>query len=114
MQAPLTLDNAQLHCGNQEGSMKKTFAASLVVVALAMMLAARSAVIAQGQNKAQAALKAAMDKETLDGDLKGAIEQYKKLAQGSDRAIAAKALIQMAGCYQKLGDAEAQKIYEQV
>jgi len=95
--------------------MTKPFAASLAVVAsVTMLLAVRSAVIAQAPTKAQAAFKAAMDKETVEGDLKGAIEQYKKLAQSSDRALAARALIQMAGCYQKLGDAEARKIYEQI
>ena len=52
--------------------------------------------------------------EEVKGDLKGAIELYKKLAQGSDRAIAAKALIQMATCYEKLGHPEAHKAYERV
>ncbi|MBI3490204.1 MAG: PD40 domain-containing protein, partial [Acidobacteria bacterium] len=50
----------------------------------------------------------------MKGDLKGAIEQYKKVAQSPDRTIAATALVRMAECYQKLGDTEAQKIYERV
>ncbi len=66
------------------------------------------------QAKADVALRAAMETETVKGDLKGAIEQYKKIAQDADRAVAAKALIRMAGCYQKLGDAEASKIYQRV
>ena len=60
------------------------------------------------------ALQAAIKKEVVDGDLKGAIEQYKKLAQGRDRAVAAKALVRMGQCYEKLGDAEARKAYERV
>src|SRR4030095_13062994 len=105
----------ELRFRKRGGSMRKRFVGTLALVAVVTMLpVTRSAVIAQGQAKAQTTLKAAMDKEVLEGDLKGAIEQYKKLAQSSDRAIAAKALIQMAGCYQKLGDAEARKIYEQV
>jgi hypothetical protein len=46
--------------------------------------------------KDEVALRAAMEKETVHGDLKGAIEQYKKLAQSKDRSIAARALIRMA------------------
>lgn len=95
--------------------MRKLFTASLTLVTFAtMLLAARSAVIAQVQDKAEAALKAAMDKEVVQGDLKGAIEQYKKIAGSNNRSVAAKALIRMAECYQKLGDAESRKIYEQV
>jgi Tol biopolymer transport system component len=95
--------------------MRKLFTASVTLVALAtMLLTARSAVIAQVQSNAEAALKAAMDKEVVQGDLKGAIEQYKKIAESKDRSLAAKALIRMAECYQKLGDAESRKIYEQV
>lgn len=57
---------------------------------------------------------AAINKETVEGDLKGAIELYKKVAQSTDRAVAAKALVHMGECYEKLGDAEARKAYERV
>jgi Tol biopolymer transport system component len=67
-------------------------------------------VFAQGEG----ALQKAIRKETLEGDLKGAIESYKKLAQDKDRAIAAKALVRMGECYEKLGDSEARKAYERV
>jgi hypothetical protein len=40
---------------------------------------------------AEVALRTAIEKETVKGDLKGAIDQYKKLAQDKDRAVAAKA-----------------------
>ena len=59
-------------------------------------------------------LQAAIRKETVEGDLKGAIEQYRKLADGGNRAVAAKALLRMGQCYEKLGDAEARKAYERV
>jgi hypothetical protein len=36
---------------------------------------------------------AAKKVESVDGDLKGAIERYKTLAQNNDRAVAAKALL---------------------
>jgi Tol biopolymer transport system component len=70
-------------------------------------------------NKAEVALQAAIKTETVDGDLKGAIEQYKKIAAqpGAGRTVVATALLRMGQCYEKLGDAdtrEARKAYEQV
>jgi len=70
-------------------------------------------------NQAEVALQAAIKTETVDGDLKGAIEQYKKIAAqpGAGRAVVATALLRMGQCYEKLGDAdmrEARKAYEQV
>ena len=95
--------------------MRKHFVVTLTLVALTTMLAVtRSSVTAQVRDKTDPAFKAAMDKETVEGDLRGAIEQYKKIAQSQDRSIAAKALIRMAECYQKLGDVQARKIFEQV
>jgi Tol biopolymer transport system component len=52
--------------------------------------------------------------EEVNGDLKGAIEQYKKLAEGSDKAIAAKALLRMAACYETLGQNDAKAVYERI
>src|SRR5438477_12348962 len=66
------------------------------------------------QDRSDVALRAAMETETIKGDLKGAIEQYRKLTGSRDRAIAAQALVRMADCYQKLGDMQARKIFEQV
>ena len=70
-------------------------------------------------NKAEVALQAAIKTETVDGDLRGAIEQYKKIAAqpGASRAVVATALLRMGQCHEKLGDAEtreARKAYEQV
>ena len=66
--------------------------------------------------QADVTLQRAIRKETLEGDLKGAIALYEKTVSEArnDRAVAAKALIGMAECHQKLGDSESQKIYERV
>src|SRR6266542_1588548 len=69
---------------------------------------------AQKGDRADLHLQAAINKEVVEGDLKGAIEQYRKVAQGSNRTVAAKALVRMGQCYEKLGDAEARKAYERV
>jgi len=68
----------------------------------------------QKSDQQELSLQKAIQTETVDGDLKSAIEQYKKIAQGRDRAVAAKALVRMGECYEKLGDAEARKAYERV
>ena len=69
---------------------------------------------AQKPQAAETLLQTAIKKEVVDGDLKGAIEQYKKVAQSGNRAVAAQALLHMAECYQKLGDAESRKVYERI
>ena len=46
----------------------------------------------QGVAPSDKLLARAHHKATVDGDLKGAIEDYKKLAQGPDRMLAARAL----------------------
>jgi len=78
----------------------------MLIVATAVTLSAQ----------ADVTLQRAMRKETLEGDLKGAIVLYQKaVAEAkSDHASAAKALIRMAECYQKLGSSESRKIYERV
>jgi Tol biopolymer transport system component len=73
-----------------------------------------AALAAQKGNRAELQLEAAVNKEVVAGDLKGAIELYRKAAQSSDRALAAKALVRMGQCYERLGDAEARKAYERV
>ena len=87
-------------------------------VTTALMLGGFLVVAAKptAQGKADVALRAAMETETVKGDLKAAIEQYKKIVAGAgtNRALAAQALVHMAECYQKLGDAEARKIYERL
>ena len=90
--------------------MKRAFAITTILVALT----GSGLLFAQATRSADVQFKAAQHKEEVEGDLKGAIEQYQKIAQGADRALAAKALVQMGRAYEKLGDAEAQKAYDRV
>jgi Tol biopolymer transport system component len=66
------------------------------------------------QQGAEVALRAAIETETIKGDLAAAIDQYRKLSESSDRRVAAQALLRMADAYRKRGDVEAQRIYERV
>ncbi len=68
-------------------------------------------------DKAEVALRAAMEKESVAGDLKAAIEGYQKIATTyakSNRAVAARALLRMGQGYEKLGNAEARQAYERL
>jgi Tol biopolymer transport system component len=67
-------------------------------------------------NKAEVALQAAIKTETVDGDLRSAIEQYKKIIAmpGANRATVATALLRMGQCHEKLGNAEARAAYERL
>jgi hypothetical protein len=90
--------------------------ALLATLALAAVLLLTSAWVIQNSDQLEVELKAAMHKELVDGDLEGAIADYKSLVSraGSDRTLAAKALLQMGKCYEKLGRDEARKAYERL
>jgi Tol biopolymer transport system component len=55
-------------------------------------------------------------KERTEGNLEEAIHLYKQIVDeyNDDRALVAKALVQMGQCYEKLARAEARKAYERV
>jgi Tol biopolymer transport system component len=85
------------------------------VVAWLLMLAGGLA--AQRPESAQALLRAAIDKETVDGDVRGAIVLYQAIVDRfleTDRATVAKALMHMAGAHERFGNAEARRIYQRL
>jgi len=89
--------------------MKKRLA--IIVSALAVW---GTLVLAQGARSPEALFKAAQHTEEVQGDLKTAIEQYKKVVTAGNRSLAAQALLRVAECYQKLGDNQSRQIYERV
>ncbi len=84
----------------------------------AALVAAGLIIPASGQknDRAEVLFEAARQKELLEGNLPAAIEDYKKIVanHADDRALAAKALLQIGRCYDKLGKAEARQAYERV
>ena len=60
-----------------------------VVPTLAFVALVSVGLFAQTSRTPDVAFKAARQIEEVEGDLQGAIDAYAKLAQGSDRAIAA-------------------------
>ena len=61
-------------------------------------------------------LRAAIEKEEVEGDLQGAIDLYKQIIAKyrENRAIAAKAQLRIGICYEKLGFEEAPKAFQRV
>lgn len=97
--------------------MSRQLSAMVAIAAAALVLFAQSRITAQMQGSAQAVFKAAMDKEVIDGDLKAAIEQYRRIAdtyRRSDPATAAQALLRMADAYRTLGDSQWRAALERV
>jgi Tol biopolymer transport system component len=90
------------------------FTARVAAVISAAMLTTQAA--AQNKSSADTLFEAARQKESVEGDLEGAIKQYKAIVAShkNDRAVTVTALIRMAECYQKLGDNESRKIYERI
>ena len=64
---------------------------------------------AQGQDRPEVQLKAAVYKETVEADLQGAIALYKQIVSNgaAARPVAAAALLGLGGCYEKLGQRDA-------
>jgi Tol biopolymer transport system component len=83
---------------------------------LTLALFAAGLVLAQTERSAEVQLKAAMHKEQVEGDLKAAIKLYQSIVEehAENRAVAARALLQMGQCYEKLGQADAREAYGQI
>jgi Tol biopolymer transport system component len=83
----------------------------LVLVSLIGTLAGE-----QSKPSLEAQLQAAIHRETVKGDVQGAIEDYKRIADGAhdDPSTAVQALLRLAGCYQRVGDVQASEIYERI
>src|SRR4051812_5098355 len=89
-----------------EGFMTQMrIAATIVLVAGSLALQAQGR--AQSSRELERQFRAAQYRQEVQGDLKGAIDEYKKIAEGSDKVLAARALFAMGMSYQALGSPEA-------
>jgi Tol biopolymer transport system component len=96
--------------------MKNALAGPFLAVTIVAGLLTASFAIAQKDDQAEVLMQAAHHKQLVEGQLEEAILIYKRIAQeyANNRAVAAKALLQMGQCYEKLGNTEARKAYERV
>ncbi len=79
------------------------------VTAAALLMAAVLAAAPQQNVSAEKELEAAVHREQVLGDVKGAIEQYGRLAESGNRTVAAQALVRLGHCYEKLGEAQVKQ-----
>ena len=86
----------------------------IALAAMFMSAALTASTTLRAQARPQTELRAAIELEENKGDVAGAIERYKRLAQSGDRAVAAQALLRLANAYQRLGDVQARSVYERV
>jgi Tol biopolymer transport system component len=84
-----------------------------LLVAIVLM---PSALVGRQQESAEVQLKAAMHRELVDGDLRAAIKEYEAILSrhSSNRGVAARALLQLGQCYEKLGQTDARAAYERL
>src|SRR5271163_1956778 len=82
----------------------------ILIAGLVLVVAALAA------DSGQKLFQKAVTQERAAGNLEEAIKLYQRVAKefASDRPLAAKALLQAARCYEKLGQDKAVKIYEQL
>ena len=81
-----------------------------------MTATALPAHIASQAPSGQAIFEQALTKERVDGNLPDAIRLYERVVAefSTDRALAARALVQIGSCYEKLGRDEAGRAYERL
>ena len=84
-----------------------------ILIATALVLAAA---VPHAQQSGHALFEQALAKERVDGNLRDAIRTYERVVTdfASDRPLAAKALVQIGLCYEKLGRDEARHAYERL
>jgi len=88
------------------------WAVGIILVAFPLLLQQE----ALPQQTAEQLYEAALLKKNADGDLEGAIEIFRQIVARfpEERAVAAKAQLQIGICYEKLGMKEAQRAYQNV
>ena len=86
---------------------------------LALTIALGAGLLAATQKPVQQAevlFESAKQKEVVEGKLQEAIQIYQRIVQDhpTNRGVAAKALLRMGQCYERLGQADARKAYERL
>ena len=86
------------------------------LISTVVAIAAFSAIVASQTPSGHALFEQALAKERVEGNLPEAIRLYERVVKefASDRALAAKALVQVGLCYEKLGRDESVRAYERL
>ena len=88
-----------------EQGTSATLALTLLVAVAVALLSTPAALSGQGGNEAEVLLQEALHVELSEGDLERAIELYRSIVDHhyGNREVAAKALVRVGGCFEKLG-----------
>jgi hypothetical protein len=89
-----------------------------ILAAAAVLLAALTVtvpLVAQRVAEPELLLREALHKQQVEGDLPAAIKLYQQIvaAKSANRSVTARALLELAGCYEKLGQQSA-SLYQQI
>ena len=86
------------------------------VLTVLMALALSAVVTAQTPTSPEGLLKSAIHREVIDGDIAGAIQQYKDIVARypANRPVAAGALLRLGGLYEKQGKDDARDFYQRI
>lgn len=95
--------------------MKKILLATIALIASLGVLLSIAGTARQAADPG-VLLRAAIEKEEVDGDLEGAIVLYRQILanHGRNAAVAAKALYRLGWCHEKLGNLEARNAYRRL
>jgi len=96
--------------------MKNRYAGRFLALMILAGLLTVSSATPQKDDQAEVLIQAAHQKQLVEGQLEQAIQLYKRIVQehAGNRTVAAKALLEMGQCYEKLGNPEARKAYERL
>ncbi len=96
--------------------MKPRIKTNLLLTGVSLILALSFVFAQQTDEPPAVMLERAIQLETVDGDLSAAIDLYKRIEgnSASSRAVVARALLRLGGCYEKLGKDGARKAYERL
>src|SRR5213083_611536 len=94
----------------REVRMKLRMLTAVSVLVLSAIVAAQTPLSPLGL------LKSAINREVVDGDVAGAIQQYKDIVAkyANNHQVAAGALLRLGGLYEKQGKAEARDTYQRI
>jgi Tol biopolymer transport system component len=87
----------------------------LIATAISAIFVMSSHFVAQNVSESELRYREAVRKQQVDGDLPAAMNLYQDIiaSKTADRATKAKALLQLAGCYETLGK-ESETVYQQI
>jgi len=109
--------NPRPEISNEEASIMNSWRTGrFLTLSICMVLCWGGRARSQEPQQAEVLLQAAINKQVVEGDLEEAIRMYADIVDrfAGNRPIAAKALLHMGRCYEKLGNEKAREAYERV